>query len=303
MKLPLKRSNPNHTAPEPAQKPASVRAPSTPRAVAPPPAPEPIPPPDEVLDDQPEGVALNRNASRIGTEPERSEIENTGFEDVPVIAASSALALDGAADVEGHVEARDILVPRLNLVQRMSDLASQFQPGSLVFSKTMRLCGLNEGYPVAVLRLRKQYQRWYAEYDPDRVAERYDHPDQVRAANGHFNYGVDGYFEEVAHILVAIPCPEDATEVEKTLFGNEGPDGNLWALGILTVSGTGFTDLAKPLLSYRFGQLRTRGFTAGLFNLKVIERKNKKYSWAALKAELAGLNSAEMSVWLDSLHR
>lgn len=219
-----------------------------------------------------------------------------------------------ASGVEGEVSMSDIKLPRINVVQKVGPLSDNFQPGSVVFEKQVVLSTGKTPVEMTPLRIKKQYQRKVAwgTAAADEAPEIYDTVAEVRAAGGSLIYGDPSYFQEIAHIQMAIKMPEDlgadelkeAAEIICDLFPYQlstgAPTDGLYAVAMWTVSSSGYTAVAKPLFTAAAGLLRNGLFT-GHYNVTTEIRKNAQNSWYAPKLTFAGKHSPEAAEFFKSI--
>jgi hypothetical protein len=221
---------------------------------------------------------------------------------IPVAPAPAAHGIAVAEGVEGEVLADDIRLPRINLVQKVGQLADSFHPGSIVFEKSVVLTEGKEPIELIPLRIKTQYQRkrvWGSEEEP----EVYDTSAEVIAAGGSLEYGDENYFERIAHIQVALKLPDSVNQDENPevldLFPFQNEDG-LYALAMWTLASSGFTAVAKPLLTAASGLLR-HGLWNGRYKVTSELRRNAANSWYAPSIRFAGKNSPEDADFFRSI--
>jgi hypothetical protein len=198
---------------------------------------------------------------------------------------------------------KDIVLPRVNLVQNIGMLKDSFEPGSLVYGQTTilfvppKIDGktqkvIREGTPPVTITV--------LGFRPTRYCEKVpgggkgiivDSEDAVRANGGTLDYkewllkrnsGMKR-FETLADALVAIERPASIAD-DDTVF-NYGVDGKKYALALWAMRGTTYTALAKKVFftSRAIGVLR-KGYPTRSFSLSSREEpfdteKGKVESW------------------------
>jgi hypothetical protein len=213
--------------------------------------------------------------------------------------ASGPAVADG---VEGEVSMSDIKLPRVNVVQKVGQLSDNFQPGSILFEKQVVLTTGKTPVDMTPIRIRKQYQRKVAwgSAASEEAPEVYDTVAEVRAAGGSLQFGDDNYFQEIAHIQLAIKLPEDVEGDEVIdLFPYQFGE-SLYAIAMWTVSSSGYTAVAKPLFTAAAGLLRG-GLYHGHYNVTTEVRKNAQNSWYAPKLTFAGKHTPEAAEFFKSI--
>lgn len=206
----------------------------------------------------------------------------------------------GSAGVEGEVDAGDIRLPRINLVQKTGKLGEAFAAGSFVFNKDILLSNGSEPFDLVALRIRKQYQEDLP-YDPDGPQPKvFNTSEEVRQAGGHFNFDEKkGYYKEVAHILNIVGCPPKVTDEQRDYFMFEHA-GVLYALAMWTVTGSGYTSVAKTLFTAAAGHLRG-GLQGGQWLVTAEKRSNARNSWYTPVLRAAGKTTPEFQEFAASL--
>lgn len=207
-------------------------------------------------------------------------------------------------EVEGEILAKDIRLPRINVVQKTGGLSEEFPVGSLVYNKTFVIAAAGKaGCEVTAVWIKKLYQQKLP-FGTQEAPLVFDTSAEVREAGGSLKYGDDNFFEEMAHINFVVKCPEIVTEDEhRDMFSFALGDAR-YGLATMTVNGSSFTSLGVALLSAKVNQLRSSGLHTGRWELTTRQRSNQFGSWyvpvplyrgkhdeetAAFIAELSGL--------------
>lgn len=212
--------------------------------------------------------------------------------------ASLAVRSNPDSGVQGEISQSDLRLPRINIVQKMSELAGTFKFGDVVFEKTVKLGGVDSPVPFTPLRLRKQYQQDLP-FGSEVMPLIFDRVEEVRAAGGSVVRGTENYYAEIAHIQVAVPAPESTTESELEYFPYhfEGKD---FALAVITVSRTAYGTLAKPIITHGFNTLRD-GLYHGAFELHVDQRKSPRGTYVAPVPVFKGRHPSGLAEFFHSL--
>jgi|694.fasta_scaffold06436_15 hypothetical protein len=241
--------------------------------------------------------------------PEVSYPSNTDKEEVSLaIAPTTSKSVSApvvASGVVGEVSMSDIKLPRLNLVQKVGSLADSFQPGCIVFEKSVVLSDgkLENSLDLTPLQLRKQYQRKTAwgEGDNTEQPEVYETAEQVRQAGGSLQYGDENYFQEIAHIAFALKLPENIEVGDEILdlFPYKFND-SLYAVAMWTVASSSYTALGKRIISDSAMTLRN-GLHTGHYLVSSEIRKNARNSWYVPRASFKGKHTPEAAAFFSEI--
>ena len=226
-------------------------------------------------------------------EPETS----SAVVEVGSTALAPAAASEGSG-IQGEISQGDIRLPRINFVQKMSELAEAFKFGDIVFEKTVKVGGLDSPVNMVVMRLRKQFQEDLP-YGSEEMPRVFDTSEEVRAAGGSVVRGSENYFSEIAHIQVAIEAPEGLSEAESEFFPYQH-DGKDYAMAMITVGRSAYSTLAKPIITHGFNTLRD-GLFNGKFELHVDMKKSAKGSYVVPVPVFKGRNTEEAANFFKSL--
>lgn len=211
-------------------------------------------------------------------------------------AANTAVSTNVSAapsGLEGDIQQSDIKLPRINLVQKTSQLVdSGYRPGDIVFKNGESVVPLNSPHEITVLKLRKQYQQKLPYGSPD-TPQVYDTAAEVRDAGGTTTYGEENYFEEIAHVQILFPAPTDLPAEMEDLFPYEF-EGKSYAMAMFTAGGSNYTNFAKPVITAMMGPLRNAHWT-GKWVIQSDLRKNAQGSWNVIVPKMAGRHTPEFA--------
>ena len=204
-------------------------------------------------------------------ESEKPETQNVVKDEVtaltaPVdasVALSGSLGNFGSLGIEADVSMDDVRLPRINLLQKMSELVDTpgYSPGDLVFQKEVVLSRFG-GTPLEVIfmNLRRQYQEvtpWGSGTEARVVNTR----EEVFAAGGSLKYKASNEWRPLAHLTCLIKAPEKLNEEHAMLFPFHH-DGADYALAMWTVSSSSYTGVATPVITATTQILRDGLWTA-----------------------------------------
>lgn len=197
---------------------------------------------------------------------------------------------------------KDIILPRLNIVQNIGELKESFEPGTLIFNQALplyipaRVVGgkiERPATPLAVITV--------LGFLPDRFLEKVpggarglilNSEDEVRANGGTLDYQEwklkekDGMrrFEVLADAVVAIERPESIAN-DGTVFTHE-VGGKQYALAIWGLKGVNYTAVAKRVFftSRATGCLKAGGYPSFAYTVGTREEKyqNGNKAWVGI---------------------
>lgn len=195
-----------------------------------------------------------------------------------VVKEAAPLAVSEPAAHNSNISRSDILLPRVNLVQKSGKLCDEFAPGSFLFEKQVVLAKPGEEFSAIVLGTNKYFQE-KVEYGSEEFGRRANSEEEVRSMGGTTTYGVADkpYFQNVADLLLAIKAPASATEEQLDMFpfeyGNER-----YAVAIYTVAASAYTSLAKRVFTDMLYTLKA-GLHLGEYKIKSELKRNAANSW------------------------
>ena len=191
----------------------------------------------------------------------------------------TAVAVRGQyEDLVGEIGGEDLILPRINLTQKVGDLGDQFGPGVIVFQKEQVLW--KEGAPalnMVVLRGQKRYQE-NTEFGSDEMGQVVDTLEEVKALGGWIDWrdGEDGKREAPPwaprlDVICVVEAPEGA---DTSLFPFTF-NGKAYAVAVWTLSKSGFTSAGRTILTARATHLRD-GYLTGLWQVSAAKRQGPK---------------------------
>lgn len=200
--------------------------------------------------------------------------------------------------VQGEINQTDIRLPRVNLVQKMSETAEIFKFGDIIFEKTVKIGDLNSPVKITVLGIKKQYQQDLP-YGSEEMPQLFDTSEEVRQAGGSVVRGGDNYFAEIAHIRMVIEAPESLGEEELEYFPYAFND-KYYAQAVITVGRSAYGTFAKPLITHAFNTLKD-GLWNGKFELHADQKKSPKGTYVVPVPAYKGKHDAETAEFFKSL--
>jgi hypothetical protein len=116
---------------------------------------------------------------------------------------------------------------------------------------------------------------------------------------GSLRYGEPNYFQEIAHLFLALEKPANISEEHASHFYREH-NGQLYTNAVYTVASTAFTAVGKKVIKAGYSQLRD-GLWLGQWNLTSQLQKNTKGSWFIPEVTFAGMHDKDASAFFDSM--
>jgi hypothetical protein len=201
--------------------------------------------------------------------------------------------------ISGDVTSDDIKVPRINIVQKMSDalLEAGFAAGEVVYAKEVRLLPLGVAGKVTFLHLQKQFQQKLP-YGSDTMPVVVNTEAEVLERGGSLDYDGANPYQPIAHLTCLVEAPDKLTDEQEAFFPFEF-DGKFYALAKWTVASTAYKDVAVPLLTAAKFFLKN-GLHSISWSLSVRKMTKGSNSWYAPKIVQAGKNSPEFMEFVSS---
>jgi len=202
-----------------------------------------------------------------------------------------------ASGIEGEVSQRDIQLPRLNLLQKTSELVDAgFSPNSFALNKEIPL---GKSIEVVVVKLFKKYQQDTV-YGSEVTAHVCDTLAEVREAGGSIEWGAENHYSEMANIELLVKAPADISEDHLDAFPYE-VDGSHWAPCMMTVAKTAYKASAKPIITAAFSTLRA-GLHQGLWTVNAEMKSAPTGTWSVPQFKLTGRTKQEMYELVEALN-
>ncbi len=197
----------------------------------------------------------------------------------PTAGSGQALAVRGQYDdLVGEIQGDDLVLPRINLTQKVGELGDQFGPGVIVFQKEQvlwkdGLAPLN----MVILHAQKRYQE-NTEFGSDEMGQVVDTLDEVKALGGWIDWRDSDSGKREAppwaprlDVICALEAPEGA---DTSLFPFQF-NGKAYAAAVWTLSKSAFTSAGRTVLTARATFLRD-GYRTGVWQVSVAKRQGPK---------------------------
>ncbi len=221
--------------------------------------------------------------------------EKTGLTKATAPETTTALARPTHAPavegLEGELDASDIRLPRLNIVNGNSKLHTDddYPIGAFVVEKELQIAGKDEELTLVVLNIAKSFQQ-KIEWGGDEMPLRFRTKEEVEANGGTTKWSKEAvdageYYQPRADMVLAILAPEGLDESELHRFPEELGDSK-WGRFIFTVAGGGYQSMAIPVITAALGKLKTRGgLAAGVFTVKAVKKSGNGNTWVVPQAK------------------
>lgn len=226
--------------------------------------------------------------------PAAQEVQLVTTEPTAIVVAEPSVSPNG-------ISRDDIILPRVNLVQKSGKLCDDFAPGSFLFEKQVVLAKPGEEFSFVVLGHSKYYQE-KVEYGSSEFGRRANTEEEVRELGGTTTWGINDkpYFQPVADLLIAVKAPENLDEEADSLFPFPYKDEK-YAVGVYTVAASAYTSLAKRIFTDSLYTLKA-GLHLGEYSVKSELKRNAANSWYV---PVAGIpkkyNDAEKAAFFEEL--
>lgn len=196
---------------------------------------------------------------------------------VAVIEPATVAVID-AAPGQNNISREDIILPRVNLVQKSGKLCDDFAPGTFLFEKQVVLAKPGDEFTAVVLGTSKYFQE-KVEYGSSEYGRRANSEEEVRQFGGTTTYGVADkpYFQHVADLLIAVKAPEGMDEDSLGHFPFPYKNEN-YAIAVYTVAASAYTSLAKRVFTDSLYTLKA-GLHLGEYSIKSELKRNAANSW------------------------
>lgn len=196
-----------------------------------------------------------------------------------VVTEPRAVAVAEERSVGSNITRDDIVLPRINLVQKSGKLCDDFAPGTFLFEKQVVLAKPGDEFTFVVLGDKKYFQE-KIEFGSSEFGRRAADEEEVRALGGTVTWGVADkpYFQSVADFMVAIPAPASTTQEQLDLFPFLSKDGAHYAAAVYTVAASAYTSLAKRIFTDKLFTLK-EGLHLGEYRVHSELKRNAANSW------------------------
>ena len=212
-------------------------------------------------------------------------------------APTNATALSsgsGGTGIVGEVDTEDIIIPRLNIVQNVGQMAEMFNAGAVVLNKEVELPTPLE---LTILTARKQFVE-NLPFDSEEKPRVFDTLAEVKQAGGTIEWegNVRPSYNPVLHVQVIFAAPEGFADYALPLDYN----GHAYGLAIWTLRGVAYNRAGKNILTAARFSLRD-GLVFGKWELTTKKEKFGRNSVVVPVLRNAGRNTPDFVNWVKSI--
>lgn len=223
-------------------------------------------------------------------------------EDLATVAPSMAIGAPrpSVTGIEADVNASDIRIPRINLVQKSSELADVegWSPGDIAFAKEVKIIPFGATGIVSFLHLRRQYQE-NLPYGSGETPKVFNTREEVFANGGSLSYQADNEYRPIAHLTMLVELPEGASDADEAYFPLAF-NGKSYGMAVWTVASSAYNSVAKELITAAAVFLKT-GIHKVAWELSVQKKKAGTNTYMVPVIKQHGKHSPEMIEFIESL--
>lgn len=249
-------------------------------------------------------TSLKNVASEAAKTPDAVALAEV--EESTAVAPADVSSLMTVGAVTGSVSPRDLLIPRLSIVQSVGHLSEVFTPGDIVLNNEVRLMAYNKEkvsvLECLVLSIAKSYEERLPYSPTGPWPQKFKTLEEVLAAGLTLDW-VKGKPEptarEVAETLILLKKPKDVECVSFSYtLGNAE-----YALAVWTLRSTAYSRAAKKIFSAAAIELHKTGLESGKWTLST-SREQINGNWIFVPVlRLTGTNTPEMCQQIKALLR
>lgn len=236
-------------------------------------------------------------------QPVRVEaVEETDSTELAITETSStSLAIQAQVDgqIQGEFSRRDLVIPKINLVNKTGELSNQFAPGSFVYNREIVIGDGKKPAHITMTRIAKFYLQ-DVPYGSGEMPKNFTSIRDVRAAGGALagdpdvEEGTDTYSEAMTCILL-VKSPVKEHPLFPYEFG-----GNSYALAQWLLTKSAYRATGRKLFTDSQGALRD-GIDTAEYELTSSLRTSSVASWYVPTVKLATRHTPEFVEFVRSL--
>lgn len=206
-----------------------------------------------------------------------------------------------------NIDPGDLVIPRLNIVQKVGEMSNIHTPGSIVLDGRLVLADApkasDKSKPVEVIVLGLRPKQYVEKVEGGLRGNLFNTPEEVVAKGGTLDYTESKalnkpLYQTLVTALCFVAQPEG---VDAASFPYEF-DGKRYALSLYSMKGTSYTNAAKPLMTARkIGHLRTTGYRGGAWKLSSQLKKFQTNFAFVPVLEFGTFTTPEFQTWTREL--
>jgi len=224
----------------------------------------------------------------VAVADEEALAEVNGSE-LPVPAGTNVVLSLG--EVSGDIDRRDLILPRLNIVQGVGPMSELFDSGDIVLNGETLIVPKETPVQLTVLSIKKSFEEWLA-YDPDGPRPRlFETVESLQEADLWTDWRNNERppAREIATAMLLINKPE---ELESVSFSTKVGEKDC-AVAVWTIRGSAYARAAKKIFSAASLELARTGLLSGLWELSTKKESVNGNPIAVPVLMLKGRNSEE----------
>lgn len=213
-------------------------------------------------------------AADIPTKPVTMEVAR------PVPTSVPSTSVPSYNDEE--IDFGDIILPRLNIVQKVGDLSNLFTPGEIVLNQNLVIHDAKKTPAIVFTVIGFKKKQFVEKVEGGAMGALYHSQEDVVSHGGTLDYKewqesiktakekggkALKYFQPLATALLLVERPAHVPDEDHTVFPYEC-EGKWHALALWSMKGTGYTNGAKTIFTARkIGHLRKEGYPSQTWTL------------------------------------
>lgn len=197
----------------------------------------------------------------------------------PVINAQTNWVRD-----DNNITMQDIILPRVNIVQKTGELSNLFAPGTILLDKEIPIG--NEEVPARIVVVGFRPIQYVERVENTTILGRMcDTPEEVEQMGGTIDWNIHNttgqpIFQKMATAMVVVARPDGCEDTDH--FPHE-LEGQHFQVAMWSLKGTGFTHAAKPIFTARrFGALKGGYISRWISVTTLLKQYNKNFAYVPI---------------------
>lgn len=204
--------------------------------------------------------------------------------------------MPGLGTISGEIDADDIVIPRVNLVQNVGELADLFPSGAVTYNKEVQLSDGTTPIEITVLRARKQFYE-ALDFDSGERPQVFDTLEEVKAVGGTVEWvgNQKPTYTPVLHTHIVFKAPAGLDYAFPLEYKGES-----YGLAVWTLRGVAFKRAGRNILTASKFSLRD-GLFHGKWELTTKREKVARNSFVVPVLRNVGRNTPDFVEFLRTL--